>query len=204
MLSDEFLALIRKSAVRHYKCEREPAAIELLSIYAKERHDDSYALFILGDCLRILGRLKEAKTFLLQAVKTAPSRRKLYVECRLGMLDNACGRFTRAEKWYARASKRTKGRSLSWLWILRGANLAKSGRFDIALDCYRVALECSGRDDEAHLNIGLIHRAKGEYTLAAQAFRRALSCDSQYAEARSALESLEGLDEAFQLIQSAS
>ena len=87
------------------------------------------------------------------------------------------------------------GSTRGWLWIFRGANLARWGKLKAAHRCYRTALTLECARDEAYLNLGYIYRAEGRYGEAIRCFQRALAIDPEYQLAQSALLSLEGFDE---------
>jgi protein O-GlcNAc transferase len=192
---------LRKSALSQRDLDREPFVAELLSTYLHYRPEDAFAWFIYGDTLRVLGRFQEARVSLRRAIGLAPSEHKWSVRIRFGMLCTDAGRHVAAERWMRRAAESPEANALDWFWILRGANLAHGGKLDQAEACHREAIRINPDNDEAHLNLGFVLRAKRMYSEALSAFRIAHALDPGDSEASSAIESLSNISEALDLIR---
>ncbi len=199
MNRDLWLERLKERARVAYDEDREPLAVELLSAYLRHRPDDAYAWFLYGDSLRIVGRGADAHKALLMAEKHATADQLPSIHARLGMLCKDQGRHAEAEQWFDKATDSDEGRKSSWIWILRGSNLAVVEEFERALDCYRRAAVLEGDREEAYYNLGLVLTAQGKYLEASKALERALQLVPEYPEARAALKSLKGVAEAIQL-----
>jgi Flp pilus assembly protein TadD len=84
---------------------------------------------------------------------------------------------------------------IGWLFVLRGANLAKLGYFEEAKACHLQALELTSHPDEVLLNIGYVLRAQRRYAEAGDAFSQANTMSKGCPEATAAIRSMEGLEE---------
>lgn len=166
-------------------------AVELLTAYVAERPQHHFAVFLLGDALRELGRFEEAEEMLLRALSCAPPTSRASIMARLGMLKNKHGVLAEAEEWFLRATSDETGKGKGWIWIMRGANLAILGHCDAAASCHERATQLEGGDrDEAFLNLGYVRRAQRRYAEAADAFRKAIDLSPGYTEAIAALDGL--------------
>ncbi|WP_455388920.1 tetratricopeptide repeat protein [Petrachloros mirabilis] len=174
---------------------REIHVVELLRPYLEKRPDHGYAWLLYGDSLRIIGRTTEALAALSRALELAPEGKK-YLACnRIAVLHEQLTSQEEAEKWHRKATDSADAAAPGWLWILRGANLARMERFEEALDCYETAATRDEVDvDEAFLNMGKVHRAKGDYARARRCFEKALEIDPDYSQAREALDSLKDIE----------
>lgn len=184
-----------------YDADQMPSVVELLQLYLEHFPEDAKAWFNYGDALRVIGISGAAAVALAKAEKLCPSDMRWTVQSRLGMLFSDSGDLTAAEKWFAQALEADEAKQKSWLWVLRGANLALEEMLDEAENCHRRAIAVNERDDEAHLNLAMVCRAKGKYELAAIAAETALSLDPNCAKAALVLKSLEGARESSELIK---
>ena len=178
--------------------EQFAAAAELLSPYLRHRPGHGWAWHWYGDALGNLGLRIEAERALLRAIGLVAE--PFWSHVRLARLYRHFGDHGSADVRYAMAANSTEGQCRGWVWIQRGANLARLNRLDEAIACHRHALSLGDADhDEAHLNLGLILRARGQYGAAATEFRFALSITPDYPEASAALGSIDGVAEALRL-----
>lgn len=173
-------------------------AAELLSVYVALRPAHNYALFLLGDSLRELGRAEEAERLLLQALSAASSNSRAETMARLGMLKADHGALSDGERWFRLATEDDYGGAKGWIWVMRGSNLAVAGRFEEAAACHERATQLLGDRDEAFLNLGYVRRAQGRYAEAVDAFRKALEITPDFPKAKTALE---GLADIFQALE---
>jgi tetratricopeptide (TPR) repeat protein len=179
-----------------------PATAELLSAYIRQRPAHAFGWYILGDAQRILGVTFEAERALCKGLELAPKKNRWIIEVSLATLYADSGSHERADAQFASALKDPDCASRGWVWILRGANLAKDNQLKAAEKCQRRATEMSGDDrNEAYLNLGMVLRAQGRYSDAAAAFRQALAITPKYGEAVRELASLQGLDKASRLLR---
>jgi len=139
-------------------------------------------------------RKAEAQEAHLLAQETAPRKQRGTVQIRLGMVEDGRGRNQQAERWFARACRHKCYRKVGWLWVLRGANLARAERFRLAEKCYRHALTLPEVDlDEAYRNLGYVLRAQGRYREAQAPFRRSIRLDRSCQKTKEALAGLDGM-----------
>ena len=177
---------------------RSAAVAELLAPYLRHRPGHGWAWYLYGDALRSIGLWLEAERALVRAVDLLDPPH--WPAIRLGSLCARVGQSHEADRWFERALQTPYGREHGWVWILRGANLARLNQLEAALDCHAHALTLGDVDhDEAHLNVGLIRRAQGRYSEAAAAFGAALAVTPDYAAAADALASVDEIFEAVRM-----
>lgn len=146
-----------------------------------------------GDSLRVVGRAKDAAFALATALRLAPERTQ-EIGSRMGVLYEERGKRRVAEWWFRRATE--PDCKEDFLWVMRGANLAKLEQFERALSCYELAIKLDGPNlSEAYLNLGLVHRALRNYADAAAAFASALAIAPDDDDVSAAIRSLDGMDE---------
>jgi tetratricopeptide (TPR) repeat protein len=197
-LLDEIYRVAKKEADKE---DHEAHVVELLSCYVKFRPEDAKAWMLYGDALRILGRKEDALLALTQAFDMAPQEKKGYAAVRMAMLLEKHISPREAKKWYKIATD-ILGTEVGWAWVFRGANLSVLGEFQDAIACFEVvAMGQANEKDEALLNLGLIHRAMGEYDKAMDFFRKAFVVNPGYKEARNAFLGLEKISNTFGLIR---
>jgi tetratricopeptide (TPR) repeat protein len=110
-------------------------------------------------------------------------------------LYDAWGKFDLAEPYWKDACRAKN--SPGWIYIYRGCNFGRQGKFKEAIRCFNKACvldDCA--KDEAYLNLGYTLRTVGRYDEAEKAFRKALRLTANYVKAREALEEMEQLSEA--------
>jgi tetratricopeptide (TPR) repeat protein len=182
---------------------REPVVVELLTPYLRHNPDDAYAWHMFGDALRVVGRFRESESALLRAFELAPDSKRVAVSSRLAVLYNDMGRYADAERHYSDVAAHPEWKGLGWLWILRGANLARLGNYELAEECHCKATTLEDvHGDEAWLNLGLVLRAQGKYEDASSALRKSLELDSTCSAAEEALNSMEGIETAVSVANS--
>lgn len=197
MSNDEVLSEMRQSAKDAYRDDREPVVIELLTPYLIHKPADAYAWHMLGDALRVVGRFLESERALLRALELAPDSKRCAVCSRLAQLYNDMGRYADAEHYYSDLTADSEWTGLGWLWVMRGANLAILGNYELAEKCHRKATTLGDVDlDEAWLNLGLVLRAQGRYEDAISALRKCLQLDSTCTGAEEAVKSMQGVETA--------
>ncbi len=181
--------------------EGEVHMIELLGPYLQKRSTHVYAWYLYGDALRIVGRSEEAIKALKKALRKAPISFRAYVCARIGMVYEGNHSPRLAEKWFKRATEKEHC-DQGWVWVYRGCLLASVGKFPESLFAHRQALKLKDVDkEEAHLNVGYVLRAMGQYAEACKHFKKALVIDPEYSEARSALEGLKGIEKSIKIAQ---
>ncbi len=91
------------------------------------------------------------------------------------------GDFRRAESWGRKLCEARADWTGSYIYL--GSCLARQGRLDEALEVYRMATGLPQTEDndpeEVLCNIGLIHRAQGQFKEAASALLRAIEIDPE-------------------------
>lgn len=198
--SIEKIEELRRLAKDAYDNDQMASAAELLQYYLEFFPTDSKALFNYGDALRVLGRKGEAAVALAAAERSCPPEHAWTVQGRLGLLFHDSGDLVTAERWYSRALQSEEAQQCSWLWILRGANLALQELLSEAEECHRRAISANKKDDEAYLNLAMVLRAKGAYPAAVAAAQEALNYCPDYPEAEEVIRCLEGAVAARDLI----
>lgn len=195
---DAHLDALYAAATAAREGERYAAVAELLAPYLLHRPQHGWAWQRYGDALGNLGLWTEAERALTRAIELIDSPFGPHV--RLARLYRSMGDHEAAERHNRIATSMPEAAKHGWVWIVRGANLARLNRLEEALACHRRALTMGNADhDEAYHNIGLILRAQGKYAESIDALRCALAITPDYDEARDALASLEGIDEAVRL-----
>jgi len=195
-LTDNLLSLARN----HLKIGRDAVAAELLESYVARRPRHGQAWWWLGIALRKVGRAFEARKALLIALRLSRRQRGI-VALHLAMVYKARGKHEQAEKWFGRAASARDTRDRDCVWVLRGANFAAWEKFAQAASCHNRAIELHDRnEDEAHLNMGYVLRAQGDYAGAAAEFRQALMISHDYPEATEGMTSLKGVEDSLELI----
>jgi tetratricopeptide (TPR) repeat protein len=196
---DQWLDTLLTHAKSAHEQEREAVVAELLGPYLEARPHDSYAWFLFGDSLRVMGLFDEAERALLQAVELTATA-DWVLQLTLAHLYKDCGNHVEAERWFELAAADCAATGQAWFWVLRGANLTSHGQFTQAETCFRQAIDLQDDNrDEAHLNLGYALRAQGKYLEARRQFRHALDLNPDYTLAERALAGLEGIDKAVAL-----
>jgi tetratricopeptide (TPR) repeat protein len=156
--------------------------LALVEEYLEHRPDHWFAWTIRGDMLTDLRRFEDASASLRRALRLAPEDSVHSEYCYLGHLNEARGRYRKAEAWYRKAlgSRPNKGSYPVFL----GAVLAAQGRHTEAERHHREAIRLDSSSDESYLNLGYVLRAQGRYREAGRCFERALEIDPRYREAR--------------------
>ena len=196
---DHWLEELLHQAKMAHEQEREAVVAELLGPYLEYRSQDSYAWFLFGDALRVIGLSDEAERALLKAVELSPGP-DWVLQMTLAHLYKDNGNHVEAEKWFELAAEDDAAAEQAWFWVLRGSNLASHGQFKQAEKCFRqaVALQDDNRD-EAYLNLGYVLRSQGRYFEARRQFQQALELNPDYALADRALQSIDGIEKAISL-----
>ncbi len=200
MDSNSNLEEIRDAAIEFYEDEKEVAAIEMCRVLAERDPDDTYVRFVLGDSLRIVGRMRECIEVLENLRKKEPQRAKLFTV--LADAYTATGDLDRAGCCLEEASRigSPELNESGWFWNICGANYAARQRYEDAIRCYRKAVALDGPFDEAYLNLGLTLRKAERYDEATQAFKSAKEHGADQSKIRELLKSMEGLSIAKSMI----
>lgn len=146
--------------------------VVFLESYVRNNPQDQEAVLWYADSLRIVGRCKHAVEMLapLFAQATGAGNRSA-IAARVAMALEATDP-VQAEEWFGKSVGVTPD-APGWVWVLRGANLARMERFDAAIESYHMALHAKDVDaDEVYLNMGRAYRAKGDYQSALEYLRR--------------------------------
>ncbi len=152
----------------------------------RDAPDDANALILQGRLLTSMARYTEAETSFSQAIAACEPDAVYTVHRELGELYEASGQFEQAivehRKVIALRPEHAAG------YVAVGALLFKMGRLDEALAQQARAAECTeGAVEEAHYQLGLLHRARERFEDAKASFERALALLPSHVEARRAL-----------------
>jgi tetratricopeptide (TPR) repeat protein len=196
MLNEYDLDNILKKAMEEAdEDQREIHAIEILKYYLTHRPDDGKAWMCYADCLRLVGRYQDAMDAFYNCLEFAPEEKKPGIYARIGFLCTFFRSPLEAENWY-KLGAINKNCNEGWVWLLRGINLSKLGRYGEALDCLEKASRFEDVDQsEICLNRGIIMRTLGKYNDAKNAFNDAIIHDNEYDEAKKCIEGLKGIDQ---------
>lgn len=146
--------------------------------------------FLLADSLRLLGLHREALVLFEQLWQLDVSNKNRWlVPIRIGNIWSSLGDLTRAEAAFREAAKLNPSSTVPWVYL--GTTIAKSGRFDEAIEAYRSGLDAQGDLDEVYMNLGYSLMAVGRLEEAKDAFRSAIAITSDYDEANDGLLDLE-------------
>ena len=164
--------------------QREAHVIEILKRYLSLCPKNSRAWLTYGECLRIVGRFEESMNALLSSLDLAPDKKKPIIMGRIGFLCTVFQSPQEAEVWY-RLGAKNKYCSDGWIWLFRGINLVKLGKYSEAIHCFDESSEYDDVDDsEVSLNKGIVFRAMEKYDEARQSFKAALNKDENYEDAK--------------------
>ena len=192
---------LRELAKINSDADRDPFVVEVLPTYLKQHSTDSFAWFLFGDALRVVGRFREAQRAFFRALENAETDNKPRIWIGLAMVCSSRGFRSKAEKWFACVGATNYVNCLDWFWILRGANLAEWGRFEEAEVCHRRAIQLNELNAEAYLNLGYVLRAKRMYSDASAAFQKSHDLEPSD-ETKKAIDSLANISDALALIES--
>jgi tetratricopeptide (TPR) repeat protein len=185
------------------KDQREIHVIELLGYYLTHRPDNGRAWICYADCLRLVGRYDDAMNAFFKCLEIAPEEKKPGIYGRIGFLCSFYRSPLEAEGWY-RLGAINEDCTEGWIWLLRGINLGKLGKYEEALDCIETASRFEDVDQsEISLNRGLIMRAIGKYEDAKNAFQEAILKSTEYEEAKRCLRGLEGISQTLNITRKA-
>ena len=154
--------------------------------------DIAPAWILKGKILTDLARYDEARRAIAKSLRlAAPDRLRLHYS-EMGHLYLDKGSYNTACRWYRRAIDADPDRTQGYIYL--GAALAMRGLLKEAERVHRRATRCSGDKndlDEAFLNLGLVLRAQERFDEALVCFRKALTLDPKYQEAKKAVADLE-------------
>ncbi len=165
-----------------------PASTVLLARMLLARHpNDAQTLVRLGHVLSELANYDEAESVLLKALEYCDESRQAIVYGKLGHLFMFRGEYHIAAEWYQKAVEAAPLDATGYIYL--GSTLARQGRLSAAEIVHRKATACTeGCIDEAYYNLGLVLRGQGRLEESRDCFESALQLDSNYQEAREALE----------------
>ena len=127
------------------KDQREIHVIEILKYYLLHRPKHGKAWFCYAECLRMLGRYEDAMEAFFNCLGLAPEEKKPGIYGRIGLLCSVFRSPLEAESWY-RLGTINENCTEGWIWLLRGVNFMKLGRYKEALHC----IETSGTFNAVH------------------------------------------------------
>lgn len=174
------------------KAEEAGDSERAIRLYEESSRIDPKATLPLLRLARLLcdeGEYKQAIHVGLQARKLRP--RSHFAHYLIANSYGRLGRWTMAERYFRKvvALKRTP-ETLLFL----GHALSYLERNDEAEECFRESLKLDPGNDETHVNLGHIHKVKGELALAEKHFKRAIELDKTNALAYANLGELLGGD----------
>jgi tetratricopeptide (TPR) repeat protein len=177
------------------KDQREIHVIEILKYYLSHRPKHGRAWLCYAECLRLVGRYDDALDAFFNCLEFAPEKQKPDIYGRIGLLCSVFRSPLEAEDWF-RLGTISENCADGWIWLLRGVNFMKLGRYKEALHCIETSSTFDDVDQsEVSFNRGLITRAMGKYDEAKKDFQEAILIASDYEEAKKCLQGLDGLDE---------
>jgi len=195
---------LRRMGLSAFREEQFCSALVFLRLYLEHCPDDGYPCYAYGEILRLVGDQSESYKCLQHSLALAPTEYHGMINIRLAQIEHRLGQFRKAELHYEFACKCEEESRESWLWVLRGGNLAVAGSFELAESYHRHAIALDDTNDEAHLNLGYVLRALRRYEEAAESFRRVLSLDPNNPDALTGLKTLEGASDAVLMTESVS
>lgn len=169
--------------------DRFALAIQLFRIFLRYRQEDAFAWFALGDCMRLLGRIRAARTCYRRAMHCAPHEQRYLVEAHLGWVYADWGHHRRAEYYFSSACS-ARNEQLDWIWLRRGQSCSARERWRAAEAHFSRAIELNSQPWEAHYELGLVLRSAGQYEAARELFGSAIQRAPEAAEPLQALQSL--------------
>jgi tetratricopeptide (TPR) repeat protein len=187
------------------KLGADVCSVELMAAYVPRRPWDSFAVYLLGDSLRVIGRQAEAQRILADALELAPTEYRSYILARLGMIESDFGKHVEAEALFTRAIADAGEQTPAWVWSCRGANWVATGKMDSAEKCYRHAIvaDADVQDQvDAYFNLALVLRSERRYAEAGEVLQNVLRLSPDHHGARDVLEGMHGVFEAIELAAS--
>lgn len=175
--------------------------VELGGKYCEIRQNEWGAWALFGDSLKTLGKPVEGKKALLKALRLAPKSEKSWVSSLLADLHKSYVSTEEAEKWYKYAIDDYDG---PWgkVWIERGKNFTKMGKFKKALECFENALdfpEENQAQDDIFYNMGCVLRGEERFEEAKSSFLEAFRQNPNNGKAKIALDGLIDIDKTIEL-----
>jgi tetratricopeptide (TPR) repeat protein len=181
-MNHDELAELRTAIATAMREDSTAGLLELLRSYHALDPAHPFYRFLFGRQLCVVGRWDQGEPILLSVdPATLPdSIRSPWHICIGGMYEES-GRPSEAERYFRAGVEWRPDHTSSWIFL--GTYLAKLARFQEALAVFDGALRigAEGDVDEVHVNIGNVRRALGDYAGAAEAYRRAIAIDPDYA-----------------------
>jgi tetratricopeptide (TPR) repeat protein len=171
-----------RTAIDLHQAGRLPQAEQIYRIILDRNPKQPDALHLLGVVALQSGRPQEAISYIGQAIAAAPGQPMYHNN--LGKAYQMAGDAAQARASYERAL--TIDPSLVSAHFNLGT-LCEAGAPAEAQRHYERAIELAPNNPLAHNNLGVVLRAQGKLQEGIAAFRRALDCDPQCAEARESL-----------------
>ncbi len=167
--------------------------VKLAEQFLETNPNSQRAWLDLGQALAQLGRYEQAETA-FQKVIDLDDGVPAEVLGEIGNLYRSKGDFESAMGWYKKQIAASPDDSIGHLYL--GNIRMRQGEFDEAVSIFESALECKQLClEEIHYSIGLAYRGKGDFNLAKEHFEKALTYDSQFADAKVALKDVKPLIE---------
>lgn len=183
---------LSKEVVTAYMNYRPGLCFQKSQALLDEYPNDLKGLYYKAISLIWFARYQEAETLLHRILEICPPERCNIFYMELGNLHKKRLAPKQAEKWYRKAIRSFPHRGENHICL--GALFAIQGRLDEAEACHRRALECpEGPFDEAHLNLALVLRAKGQYQESMAHAKSALALDPKYLAAKTIIKDLKSL-----------
>ena len=142
-------------------------------------NDLAHALCHMGSLARGRGHLKEALSFLQEALCVLPSHAEAHYE--LGALFCQQERFTEGLMHYRLATHFNPMHAGAYNDMALLHKIA--GQLDQCVQCFHQALKCSPRNVETLNNLGVLYTIQGQYEEAFQFFQKAININPLFADA---------------------
>ena len=163
-----------------FKQDRLLAVIDSLGSTSKTDIDPELS-YILGDCLRQVGRRSDAKDYLLEAIDRGTPESRFNAAMSLSFLLKDLGQFNQAGQLLDSLIPNC-GSMPGWFWVIRSAVAAQLEQFDLAIELLDRAEKSMDVDlDEVYFNKATIYRAIGDRSQSERFAEMALEIGSDFA-----------------------
>ncbi|MGL6075734.1 MAG: tetratricopeptide repeat protein [Fimbriiglobus sp.] len=185
------MELTREMVLEAFRNGQAATTVLLAPRWLLDHPDDIRILLEYAEMLYMMARHEDAIRVYEETLSWVGEDDRWAIFNQIGRMYRYSGRYADAEPWFRKAIEIEPDELASY--VLLGSSQARQGKMKEAEETYRSAIrwQDSWLLGEATHNLGLVLRAQGRLTEAAEVFRRAIELDPKNFDACEALKDVE-------------